>query len=212
MANLITLIRFILLFILVGMAYQPNPKYQLINSPLLTIIFIMDAVDGYVARKRNEASLFGSIFDIVVDRIVENVLLLILVDLDFIPVWVAIVFITRSFLVDSIRAHGSSKGQTPFGMMRSAFGKFLVAGRFMRLFYGIIKAITFGYIFLIQPWPVLFPDFYSQRLVIINSIKEILVYASVAMCIARGLPVLIEFSMSENGLFPFRKKPYSASR
>jgi CDP-diacylglycerol--glycerol-3-phosphate 3-phosphatidyltransferase len=211
MANLITLIRFILLFILVGTAYQLNPKWQLVNLPLLMTIFILDAVDGYVARKRNEASLFGSIFDIVVDRIVENVLWLILVDLDFIPVWVAIVFITRSFLVDSIRAHGSSKGQTPFGMMRSAFGKFLVAGRFMRLLYGVIKAVTFGYIFLIQPWPVLFPSFYSRWEVPINVVKEALVYASVAICIARGLPVLIEFSIGENGLFAFRKKPYSTS-
>jgi CDP-diacylglycerol--glycerol-3-phosphate 3-phosphatidyltransferase len=201
MANLITLARFILLFVLVGLAYQKNPVWQLANMPLLAIIFAMDAFDGYVARKRNETSLFGAIFDITIDRVVENVLWVILVDLDFIPVWIAIVFITRSFLVDSIRTQAASEGQTPFGMMRSPIGQFIVAGRFMRLFYGVLKAVAFGFMFLIQPWPALFPEDFAQYQTTINVIKGVLVYTAVAICIARGLPVLIEFTMREDGLF-----------
>ena len=88
MANLITLGRFILLIVLVILAYAPNPKLQLINCPLLVIVFILDGVDGYVARKRKEESLFGAIFDIAIDRVVENVLWVVLVDLRIIPVWV----------------------------------------------------------------------------------------------------------------------------
>ena len=109
-----------------GNTYQKNPVWQLANMPLLAIIFAMDAFDGYVARKRNETSLFGAIFDITIDRVVENVLWIVLVDLDFIPVWVAIVFVTRSFLVDSVRTQAASEGQTPFGMMRSPIGQFIV--------------------------------------------------------------------------------------
>ena len=41
----------------------------------------LDGVDGYVARKRNETSVFGSIFDIAIDRVVENVLWVVLADL-----------------------------------------------------------------------------------------------------------------------------------
>ena len=206
MANLITLARFILLYVLILLAYTQTAKLQLLNCPLLLIIFFLDAVDGYVARKRDESSLFGALFDITVDRVVENVLWVVLVDLGFIPVWVAVVFLTRSFLVDSIRSQGASEGKTPFGMMDSAVGKFIVAGRFMRLFYGILKAVTFGYVFLIQPWPELFPEFYSDSRAMLIGIKWILVYATVAVCLIRGLPVIFEFTTREDGLFSTLRK------
>ena len=137
MANLITLARFILLFVLIGLAYAQNAKLQLINCPLLVIIFFLDAVDGYVARKRKEESLFGATFDIAIDRVVENVLWLVLVDLRIIPVWVAAVFLIRGFAVDAIRSQGALKGHAPFGMIRSKIGKFIVASRFMRIISGV---------------------------------------------------------------------------
>ncbi|MDH4206282.1 MAG: CDP-alcohol phosphatidyltransferase family protein [Desulfobacteraceae bacterium] len=206
MANLITLGRFILLIVLIVLAYAQNPKLQLVNCPLLVIIFVLDGVDGYVARKRNEASLFGAIFDIAIDRVVENVLWVVLVDLRIIPVWIAVVFLIRGFVVDSIRSQGASEGQTPFGMIRSPIGKFIVASSFMRLFYGTLKAVTFGFIFLIQPWPALFPSFYTEFQTMLTAVKWILVYATVTVCMIRGLPVIFEFTTRENGLFSaFRK-------
>ena len=206
MANLITLGRFILLIVLVMLAYAKNPVWQLVNFPLLVIIFVLDGVDGYIARKRDEVSLFGAIFDIAIDRVVENVLWVVLVDLGIIPVWVAVVFLIRGFVVDSIRSQGASEGQTPFGMMRSPIGKFIVASSFMRLFYGALKAVTFGFIFLIQPWPALIPNFYTEYQVMLTSVKSVLVYVTVTVCIIRGLPVIFEFTTRENGLFSaFRK-------
>ncbi|MFO7555177.1 MAG: CDP-alcohol phosphatidyltransferase family protein [Desulfobacterales bacterium] len=206
MANLITLGRFFLLIVLIILAYAQNPKLQLVNCPLLVIIFVLDGVDGYVARKRNEASLFGAIFDIAIDRVVENVLWVVLVDLRIIPVWIAAVFLIRGFVVDSIRSQGASEGQTPFGMIRSPIGKFIVASSFMRLFYGALKAVTFGFIFLIQPWPALFPSFYTEFQSMLTAVKWVLVYATVTVCVIRGLPVILEFTARENRLFSaFRK-------
>lgn len=192
MANLVTLARLFLLLVLGVNAYA-NGYLLLINLPLLIIIFALDGVDGYVARKRNEESLFGSIFDIAADRIVENVLWLVLMDLDLVPVWVPVVFIIRSLFVDSIRSHVAAQGQTPFGMMQSNIGRFLVAGRFMRIFYAALKAVTFGYIFFIQPWPILLQDYYQQWFTVISLIKDGLIYTTVFVCILRGLPVLTEF-------------------
>lgn len=206
MANLVTLVRFILLFVLIGLAYAQNAKLQLMNCPLLVLIFFLDAVDGYVARKRHEESLFGATFDIAIDRVVENVLWLVLVDLRIIPVWVAAVFLIRGFVVDSIRSQGAFKGQAPFSMLNSQIGKFIVAGRFMRILYGALKAVTFGFIFLIQPWPALFPTLYAELQALLTMVQWILVYASVAICVIRGLPVILEFASSEDGpLAAFRK-------
>lgn len=205
MANLITSGRFMLLFVLVAMAYFAPPKVQLLNPVLLVVIIALDGIDGYVARKRGETSVFGSVYDIIVDRVVENVLWVVLADLDLVPVWVAIVFITRGLMVDTVRSHAAAQGQSAFGMMRSPLGRFLVAGRFMRGFYGTVKAFAFGWILAFQPVPHLWPGFWSQWSDWIQPVAAGLVYASVGLCLIRGLPVLFEFYVSQVGL----RKPRS---
>lgn len=192
MANLITLFRFVLLFPLIVMAYSAPAHWQLLNAPLLIFIVALDGVDGWVARRRNETSVFGSIFDVAIDRAVENVLWVVLADLDLVPIWVALTFIVRGTVVDSIRYAAISRGETAFGMMRSPWGRFIVAGRFMRGFYGVIKAVTFGWIFMIQPWPVLFPDLWARWGGTAGLIADLLVYVCVTLCIVRGLPVILE--------------------
>lgn len=192
MANLITLFRFVLLFPLIVMAYSAPAHWQLLNAPLLIFIVALDGVDGWVARRRNETSVFGSIFDVAIDRAVENVLWVVLADLDLVPIWVALTFIVRGTVVDSIRYAAISRGETAFGMMRSPWGRFIVAGRFMRGFYGVIKAVTFGWIFMIQPWPALFPDLWASWGGTAGLIADLLVYVCVTLCIVRGLPVILE--------------------
>ncbi len=195
MANLITLLRLLLLFLLVAMAYQATPAWQLVDAPLLVLIIALDGLDGYVARKRSETSVFGSIFDIAIDRVVENVLWVVLAHLGLVPIWAAIVFITRSSIVDSIRYAAISRGETAFGMMQSRWGRFLVAGRLMRGFYGTLKAVTFGWVLLIQPLPELRPELWAEWSSLLAAIAAVLVYASVAVCLLRGVPVVIEFLM-----------------
>lgn len=200
MANLLTLIRFVLLFVLVALAYEAPPVVQLADVLLLILIIALDGLDGYVARRRGETSVFGSIFDIAVDRVVENVLWIVLANLNLVPIWVAIVFVTRSLLVDSIRGHAVSEGSTPFGMMRTAVGRFIVAGRFMRGLYGTVKAMAFGWLFFIQPWPEVFPALWARWSALFLGVADTLVYLSVAICIVRALPVIVEFALSHPAL------------
>src|SRR5690606_14078308 len=105
--------------------------WQLLDPPLLLLIISLDGLDGWVARRRGETSLFGAVFDIAADRVVEVVLWLVLADLGLVPIWVAILFVTRGVLVDSIRYARIASGGGVFDMT-SRIGRFLVAGRFMR--------------------------------------------------------------------------------
>ena len=193
MANLITLGRFFLLFLLVASAYAAPPAWQMANAPLLLFIIGLDGVDGYVARMRNETSVFGSIFDIAIDRVVENVLWVVLADLGLVPIWVVIVFITRASIVDSIRYAAISRGETPFGSIHSQLGRVLVSGRFMRALYGALKAATFGWIFFLQPLPALAPESWARFSEPALWIADLLIYASVLVCLLRALPVVLEF-------------------
>jgi hypothetical protein len=66
-------------------------------------VIALDAVDGYVARRRGETSSFGSVFDIAADRVVDNVLWIVFAGVELFSVWVAGVFVARGFRVDTMR-------------------------------------------------------------------------------------------------------------
>jgi CDP-diacylglycerol---glycerol-3-phosphate 3-phosphatidyltransferase len=148
-ANLITIGRLILLFVVIGMIYWGSAGVILAAIPLVALVFAGDGIDGYVARKTNSTSQFGAVFDIAGDRIVENALWVIFAERQLIPVWIPLVVLTRGFIVDSIRSISYGEGMTAFGernMMRSKFTQWLTAGRFMRTLFGWSKA--FGFLFL----------------------------------------------------------------
>lgn len=194
MANLITLSRLILLLLVIWIAYLPLSWIHFLNVPLLILVFVTDGFDGYVARKRNETSLFGAMFDITSDRIVELSMWVILADLDLVPVWVPLLFVVRGTIVDTVRANAaSSQGESPFGMIRSPIGRFLVAGKFMRIFYAVTKATTFCWLLFIQPMPAVLPVIWNEWSWLLVAIGIVLVWLSVIQCVLRGLPVIVEF-------------------
>ncbi len=194
MANLITLSRLILLFVVIFFAYQPASWWYLANVALLILIFVSDWLDGYVARKRNETSVFGAMFDIAVDRIIELVLWIAYLPLGLVPLWAPLVFVVRGSIVDAIRAHqASAHNKAPFEMLRHPLAKWLVAGRFMRGFYAAIKGIVFCWLLLIHPLHELLPEFWAQWGAILRLVADILIWITVFLCVARGLPVIVEF-------------------
>lgn len=202
MANLITLARLLLLIIVVFVAYQPYSYWHILNVALLILVFVSDGLDGYVARKRNETSVFGAMFDIASDRITELTMWIVLVDLAIVPVWVPLVFIIRGTIVDTIRANQvTSAKSTPFSMLQSPLGKWLVAGKFMRAFYAALKATTFCWLLLIRAVTALWPDVLGAWAGVFDTIGALLVYLSVLTCVIRGLPVVWEFVYQERESF-----------
>ncbi len=128
-------------------------------------------------------------------------------DLGLVPVWAALVFIVRGVIVDAIRYAAISTGETAFGMMKSPAGRFLVASRFVRALYGTVKALTFGWVLLIQPWPVLYPAIWPAYGQAIGLVTSILVYASVFICLLRAFPVVYEFIERERPFALDHRKP-----
>ncbi len=202
MANLITLSRLILLFVVVGIAFGQEQWLQFVSVPLMIVVFVTDGLDGYAARRLGTTSVFGAVFDIAADRIVEMTMWVVLAVLGLVAVWVPLVFIVRGTLVDAIRAGQVSGAQlSPFAMMQSPLGKFLVAGRFMRGFYATVKAHAFCWLLLIQPMDTVMPGFWADWGWLMTGIGHGLVLSSVFLCVVRGLPVIVEFALEHRGDF-----------
>ena len=192
MANLITLFRLMSVFIIGAIALYAAPQWQLINAPLIIINILLDGLDGKIARARNETTVFGAVFDIAADRIIEITLWLILAELGAVSIWIAIIFVTRGILVDSLRKHHADQGKLPFSIMRTPLGKFLVASRTMRFAIGFIKLITFSWLFFLIPAAEIWPQIFVIHNDLFSYISNILVYTSVTISLARGIPVILE--------------------
>ena len=189
LANLITLARLPLLVALLAiLLYTSTWHWQLLGLGLLGILFLMDWLDGIVARLRRQTTDLGAVLDIALDRTVENVLWIAFMYLDLVAFWVPVIFLVRSFVVDGIRGVALARGKAGFSMMHTPWGRFLVASRFMRAFYGLAKVVTFACLWLTHALALQDPGY----LVSWQPLYQSLVWLTVGLCILRGLPVLLD--------------------
>lgn len=197
LANLITLSRVVLLIVVFFCLTLENLPGH-ISALFLTVLLIaLDGVDGMVARYLHQESEFGSIFDIVVDRIVENCFWIFFATRGIIPAWFPMVFVSRGFLTDAMRGVALARGMTAFGaksLHSSKVGTFLVSSRFSRALYGVIKVCAFLYLIVIDSvYHQLLPGEIASeygRTILVTGYATI--YCTLALCIVRGIPVLVE--------------------
>jgi CDP-diacylglycerol--glycerol-3-phosphate 3-phosphatidyltransferase len=188
MANLITLLRFPLFFLYLAGLYFGTATVQLWCAPFIAVIFFLDTVDGYVARRRGEVSLLGSAIDIATDRTLEVVLWVVFADLRLLPILLPLIAIVRGTTVDAVRAVGMSRGETAFEQMRHPFNRFLVSSRFMREVYGITKGVAF-FLLTLDLWARTGAQPFAGTL---HTAALLLAWLAIALNVLRGLPVLIE--------------------
>lgn len=135
-ANMITVLRAILtvvLWIVLAVA-TPNPSattYWLAFG-LFAFTAITDAVDGYLARRLGEVSVFGRIADPLVDKLLILGTMVMLLDMDgmeqVLPAWVVTVILAREVIVTALRGAVEGRGinfqALPLGKLKMVFQSF----------------------------------------------------------------------------------------
>ncbi|MCB0078208.1 MAG: CDP-alcohol phosphatidyltransferase family protein [Anaerolineales bacterium] len=190
MANIISLSRLILLALAVILLYMAGPVPKIIAFVLTVIIIVMDGIDGMVARARGEVSELGAVMDIAIDRVVENVYWIVFAHIGVVPVWVALVVVSRGIITDAIRGFVLARGETAFEMMKTPWARWLVSGRPMRAFYGAIKAVVFAALALFLALREMYPA--ASWLEPLSALLFVLVLVTVATTVLRGVPVVLE--------------------
>lgn len=121
-ANRVTITRMVFIPVVVGALLARLPNWGPIFAAVLFIVLAAtDAVDGYLARSRNEVTNFGKLIDPLADKLLVTAALVSLVQLDRLPAWVALVIISREFIVTGLR------------MVAVAEGHVIAAGNFGKL-------------------------------------------------------------------------------
>ena len=81
----------------------------LIAGIIFVIAMITDWIDGYLARKNNQVTTFGKLFDPLADKIITTTAMIFLSLMGIVPFYITIVFILRDVLVDGFRNLSASK-------------------------------------------------------------------------------------------------------
>jgi CDP-diacylglycerol--glycerol-3-phosphate 3-phosphatidyltransferase len=192
LANWITLSRFPLLLVIVLILYFGSPWVRLAGAALLFLGLMLDTVDGMVARKTGQTSLFGSVLDIAADRTYELVLWVCFADLRMIPVAIPLIIIARTTLTDALRSIGVGQGTAPFAQHRTALGRFLVGSTWMRTGYAVTKVTTFCGLALAQAFSGFHPATALARAVpSMMAVLRVIAWLAVVFCVFRGLPVIV---------------------
>jgi phosphatidylglycerophosphate synthase len=189
LANWITLSRFPLLLFTVLILYFGSPGIRLAGVALLFMGLMLDTVDGMVARRTGQTSLFGSVLDIAADRTYELVLWVCFADLEMISVAIPLVIIARTTLTDAFRSIGVSQGTAPFEQHRTALSRFLVGSTWMRTGYAVTKVVTFCGLALTLAFSG-FPAV-ADAVPSLTTIFRVTAWLAVVFCVFRGLPVII---------------------
>ncbi len=187
-ANAITLSRLPLLTLIVILLYRPAATPQLIAAPLIAILILLDTFDGVVARSLHQTSLLGSVLDIAADRTVEFILWVVFADVDMLSIVIPLVVLARGTFVDAIRAVAPARGVAPFDLMRSRLSRFLVKSPWLRTTYGLTKALAFVTLAIAYGLRTAGSAAFAP----VNLVAQTAAWLAFALCLLRGLPVLIE--------------------
>ena len=82
---------------------------QLIAGILFIIASVSDFLDGYLARKLNQITIFGKFFDAIADKFLTNSVLIVMSYQAIIPIWITLILVLRDFLIDAVRQILASK-------------------------------------------------------------------------------------------------------
>ena len=108
--NILTLSRLLATIPLVALVLVDQPTAYLRATALFALGSITDTLDGQLARKYHLVSRLGVFLDLTADKIFVSAVLIALVQVQLVPAWIAIVIVTREFLVSGLRSLAAAQG------------------------------------------------------------------------------------------------------
>ena len=206
--NQITVLRVAMAFAAVAL-FGRTPWMDVAALGLTVSAISLDALDGYLARRRKLSSPLGAQLDILGDRVVENLFFTFFAVTGLVSLWVPVLFFVRGTLTDFLRGVAALSGRSGFGkesMLETWWGRKLVASRASRGAYAALKCICFCYLgvqlaLLHLPSPLL----NERTMSWFAWTAQILVAATITFCIVRAVPVLREGGRYLGALAPASK-------
>jgi CDP-diacylglycerol--glycerol-3-phosphate 3-phosphatidyltransferase len=103
--TILTLSRiFLIPFFVLSVYHHP-----VLGALVFSLASITDFLDGYLARRSGQVTTFGIIMDPIADKFLVISALVVLVDMERLSAWLAIILIVREFLITALRVVALSR-------------------------------------------------------------------------------------------------------
>jgi len=108
--NILSLARLLSTVPLIYLILLDNHAAYLAATVLFVAGSVTDTFDGRIARKYQVVSRLGIFLDLTADKVFVSAVLIALVEVHTVPAWIAIVIVSREFLVSGLRSLAASDG------------------------------------------------------------------------------------------------------
>ena len=121
--NCLTILRILMVpvfvFFMLSDVFGTPDKY--IAGILFIIASLTDTLDGYLARKNNQITVFGKFMDPLADKLLVCSAMICLIELGLLPSWIVIIIVGREFIISGFRLVAAERGIV---IAASYWGKF----------------------------------------------------------------------------------------
>ena len=176
--NMISIFRLFLVPVFVVLFYFPYKWSYLASAGIFALAAITDWLDGYLARKLNQTTVFGAFLDPVADKIMVAVVLVLMIERYATPLFAfaAAVIIARELLISALREWMAEVGQraqvkvSSIGKIKTAFQMIAIlillavipennhpmeTVGFACLYIAVVLTLWSAFIYVRAAWPLL---------------------------------------------------------
>lgn len=108
--NKLTIARMLITPVFLAVILMDFPHKFIVSAVVFVIASLTDFMDGRLARKNNEITVFGKLLDPVADKMLTTAAMLAFMKMGLCNIWVVMIVLTREFVITSVRLVASAQG------------------------------------------------------------------------------------------------------
>lgn len=108
--NYLTILRITVIPFVVIFLFFPGKLAAFFAALIFSIGAITDLLDGYIARQQDAVTFLGKALDPLADKLLITAALIMLIPLERVPAWMAVVIISREIAVTGLRGVTAMEG------------------------------------------------------------------------------------------------------
>ncbi len=171
-ANIITLLRILLVPIFIVILLTEMENKEIIAFVVFLFAAISDAFDGYIARKFDQVTDLGKFLDPIADKLLISAALIALVSIGEIETWAAVIIILREIFMTAFRFY--------FYMKEASFSASRIAKK-----KTLLQIIAIAVFIIYKKLP--YPD-------VLYMIGTIILYVAVFLTVYSAFEYIIKYS------------------
>jgi len=121
------------------------PEKNALATGLFVFAALTDWLDGYLARRMKQESAFGQFLDPVADKLIVAAALLVLLNMDRVQVWVALVIIGREITISALREWMAQVGASKSVAVHMV-GKLKTTAQLVAIPFLLFNSTLFGWL------------------------------------------------------------------